>query len=282
MNQRGGRTLTAWRHILGGIVTTGLLGTAGPAAAADRTVDVVTFNAWGLPPPLATGRKHRLPRASAWVKGLQADLVAVQEVWNGAVPHWTKCLTRSSREGDDGLGLQTDAALTDVEVLRFADGRSFDALKRKGALRARWAMPDGPEVWVVVTHLQSGWGAANGRVRAAQVAQILDWIGAVDEPVLLLGDFNVDERHAEDLLALERLSSGGFVDAAAWTGVGTGTFPEDGRRYDRILVRAGKDWRVVPQRVDVFSYDDDPDTLAPPFLSDHLPVRASLRFVPRG
>ncbi|MCB9664971.1 MAG: endonuclease/exonuclease/phosphatase family protein [Alphaproteobacteria bacterium] len=259
----------------------GLLAIAAPAGACEDGdhLDVLTLNAWGLPAPIAPHRPARMAAIGRWLDELDVDVVGLQEVWTGAAPLLPAELVRAHLPGDDGLALRA-AALSGVATLRFHHARGFDAFKRKGALRARIATGAG-EVWVVDTHLQAGHGRANGRVRAAQLAELVAWLDEVDGPVVLLGDLNLDDARPEDALALERLDRAGFRDAATTLGHLQATYPGNGHRYDRILLRDGAVLALQAEDLAVLAYDDDPHTAAPTRLSDHLPVRARLRLVAR-
>jgi len=250
------------------------------ALACDRPhpVDVVTLNTWGLPPPLAPRRGARMAAIADWVETHDADIVALQEVWRGAVPLLPLPLARAETVGDDGLGVVDRPGLQVLGSIRFDQARGFDALKRKGAQAVRWTT-DAVPVTVVVTHLQSGRGRANGRVRAAQVAQILDWIAPQAGPVVLLGDLNLVDGDPHDAPAIEALAGAGLVDLAPG---GEGTWRTLDHRYDRILVRDGARWRWAPEHVEVVRYDEDPGTDRPGPLSDHLPVHAHLHLVGPG
>jgi endonuclease/exonuclease/phosphatase family metal-dependent hydrolase len=239
----------------------------------------MSFNAWGLPAPFAPARAHRLAEAAAWLQSTAPDVVALQEVWKGAAPLLPLDVSRSSEPGDDGLALHTSHRLAEVDTLRFHRARGFDALKRKGALRARVEL-EGAAVWVVSTHLQSGYGAANAAVREAQVTELLTWLAPLTEPVVLAGDFNLDDLDTVDGGTVALLSEAGFVDAALATKAALPTYPGDGRRYDRVLLRGGLTFDMHATGLEVVSYDDNPETSAPIRLSDHRPVIAHLRLVP--
>lgn len=242
------------------------------ACDAEDHLEIATVNAWGLPAPLAPDRSGRMRRMAAWIERSGIDLVAFQEVWSGAVEHVPMDLVRSGADGDDGLALSGRRTLSEVDTLHFHRARGFDALKRKGALRGRTVIGDVP-VWVVVTHLQSGYGAANARVREAQIDELLVWIAPLEGPVILLGDLNVDRCAPEDVGVFTRLEAAELVDVAEQLEVLEPTYPGDGRRYDRILVRGGDEWQVVAEQAEVVCFEDDPDES----FSDHRPVRARLR-----
>jgi endonuclease/exonuclease/phosphatase family metal-dependent hydrolase len=269
-------TISRVRHLLAASLVASLALPVSARADDGTPLDVVTVNAWGLPAPIAPRRAHRLVALARWLQRVDADVVGMQEVWSGAVPLLPLPVVRSVGDGDDGLALRTKRGLVDVERLRFHDARGWDAMKAKGALRGRLRLADGGHVWVVVTHMQAGYGPRNAVVRERQLDQILGWIARLEGPVVLLGDLNMDDRMPEDVTGLARLASAGFVDVADRVGATEATYPGDGHRYDRIFVRDGDACVLTAESVEVVRYDDDPATEAPERLSDHHPLHARL------
>lgn len=241
---------------------------------AGEALHVVSLNAWGLPAPLAPDRRGRLEAASSWLDALDPDVVALQEVWTGAVPHLRRAVVRSSRRGDDGLALGARGALAAVDTLRFARARGFDALKQKGALRA-WS--DAHGVWVVSTHLQAGRGRSNAEVRRHQLDELVAWLTPLEGPVVLLGDLNLESDDPTDLASTSALAAAGWTDVAVALDVAHPTYPGNGARYDRVLVRHGRAHRVVPEHAEVVAWGTP---AAPVRLSDHHALSVRLRLVP--
>lgn len=235
---------------------------------------LVTLNTWGLPAPLAPDRKGRLAATADWLDDVDADLVALQEVWAGAAPLYRRPVARSSDPGDDGLALDARGPLDQVASLRFARARGFDALKRKGALRA-WSVEAG--VWIVSTHLQAGRGAANAAVRRAQLDELVAWLAPLDGPVLLLGDLNLEHEDPTDLASTAWLAREGFADLALAAGADAPTYPGNGARYDRVLARDGRDHAVVAEHAEVIAWGGPG---APGRLSDHHAVSVRVRLEP--
>lgn len=250
----------------------------GPASVAGATeFTVVSVNAWALPPPLAPQRDARLLQLADWLGAVDADLVALQEVWRGAVPHFPVEHQRSTvARHDDGLGLGGRARRDTFTALHFTHAHGFDGLKRKGAVRARVEI-DGVTTWTVSTHLQAGRCGPCATVRESQIDELIAWLEPLDGPVLLIGDLNMDASHPEDARGWQRLHDAGYVDLADQVGATDPTYPGDGRRYDRLLTRAGKRHAVRALAVTVVGYDDDPSTDAPPAFSDHRPLYARLQ-----
>lgn len=245
-----------------------------PAAAAEFTV--VSVNAWALPAPLAPHRQERLVQLADWLGEVDADLVALQEVWRGAVTKFPVAHQRSQvHRKDDGLGLTGNASLQDFDAMHFRRATGFDALKQKGAVRARVRLDDA-DVWVVSTHLQAGRGALRASVRNDQIHELITWLDPLDGPVLLVGDLNMDASHPEDQTGWELLRLAGYADLAEQVGATDPTYPGDGRRYDRMMARSGSRHALRAEQMRVVHYDDDPDTEAPPRFSDHRPIVARL------
>lgn len=263
-----------------------LWGFVWPAAASEPTapatsVDVMTFNTWGLPYPIASSRPSRFGQISAYLRDADLDLAALQEVWSGARGLLDLANVRFPRdEVDSGLALVTPHDVDDVKFRTFTTARGFDRFKSKGVLRARVDLPGIGPVWVFDTHLQAGAGDANARVRAAQVEELLGEVAAVDGPALVLGDFNLHVNNPIDHRTHDRLVTAGLVDAAAVAGAVEPTYVDAIHRYDRVWVRDGRGWHLSPAAAEVVGYDDDPHTAAPPLLSDHRPVRVHLSVVP--
>ncbi|HMV70413.1 MAG TPA: endonuclease/exonuclease/phosphatase family protein, partial [Myxococcota bacterium] len=242
-------------------------------------IDVVSANAWGLPAPLAPQRARRMQLLAQWTRGLEADVIGLQEMWAGAVPLTPLALVQSGEAWDDGLAFHSRHALDHVEARPFAQARSFDALKTKGVLRTRMVREQGPPVWLYVTHLQSGHGAANARVREQQAASLLAWLDEDAGPAVVLGDFNVDWQDPEDRPLIDHLAAAGLVDVAGALGDAAPTYPGDAHRYDRIYLRSGGGWTLVPEAVEVVQFSGGAATSSPRPFSDHLPVRARIRLV---
>lgn len=240
---------------------------ASPANACDGDagLSVVTWNAWGLPSPIAHDRRGRLPRIAEWLEASSYDLVGLQEIWHGAISMLPLPALFPEARGDSGLALVTGHDVTRQALHPFETERGIDGLKAKGLLEADVRLRDGREVVVGVTHLQSGSGGRNAWVRREQVKEILSVL-SVDRPVVLMGDFNLYRDDPVDEGTLAHLAEAGFVDAAAQAGALSGTYPGRSDRFDRIFVRDGATRCLTTLSAAV------PD----PGLSDHRPVTAEL------
>lgn len=235
-------------------------------AGSDERVDlsVLTYNVWGLPSPIASDRRGRLPRIASWLDERSYDIAGLQEIWRSAVRLLPLPSVRDARRGDSGLALVTPHPVQDSAQHTFSAERGFDRFKAKGMLSASIEV-DGTPVEVGVTHLQAGGGARNAQVRAAQVEELLSWTDT-DQPVVLMGDFNLYEGEAIDDQTRQRLEDSGFVDVAATAGATRGTYPGRSDRFDRIYVRSGSRHCLTSQAAEVLQLE----------LSDHRPVEATV------
>lgn len=228
---------------------------------------VITVNTWGLPSPLAPDRRGRLPRLERRLREAAHDLVGLQEIWSGARPLFSGDLHTGSG-GDAGLALMTPHEPAGLELHRFRSATGLDTLKPKGFLVAHVEIPEVGPVHVVVTHLQAGRGRRAARVRADQIAQILEHLAPVREPVVLMGDLNLYEGDPVDQHTERRLAGAGLVDAARALGAAEPTYPAQSARLDRVYVRCGDTTCLHPEAARVLaSYEP---------LSDHLPLRVDL------
>lgn len=128
----------------------------------------------------------------------------------------------------------------------------------RGVLRTRLRRPDGAELEVWVTHLES----ASRDHRTAQVQGIIDLTREVDDPVVLMGDMNAAPRSPE----LAGLAATGWREAARLVGTAArATHPSrlPLRRIDQIWMRGAISASSL--------------AVGPRGSSDHRPVVADLR-----
>lgn len=95
-----------------------------------------------------------------------------------------------------GLGLGVRGALAQHQLRHFDGPRtSWDRLARKGILYGRVVLGENLEVDIITTHLQSGYEPAAQAARVAQldqVARMIEQVGSLDRPMLVVGDFNIN------------------------------------------------------------------------------------------
>ncbi len=257
-------TLQGWGVLFGWLA----LG-FGPAEAADcapvgASLDVVTYNTWGLPEPVARDRAARFPQIASMVREDRADLTGLQEVWRGSLRLLDLDLLRSDEAGDNGLALVTPHPVTDSRVIAFEAASGVDRMKAKGALASTVRLPELGETRVVVTHMQAGPGERAASVRARQVEALFQLTEDEDQPAILMGDFNLHADSPTDQAIARELAERGWLDLAELRGDPQSTFIGKEERFDRILVRAGPGRCLTPLLVEVPQIR----------LSDHLPVRA--------
>jgi endonuclease/exonuclease/phosphatase family metal-dependent hydrolase len=235
---------------------------------------VVSLNTWGLPWPISRAREERFA-ALPDVPALQADVVGLQEVWNGAPYIFNRPLLRPGIQGDSGLGFLTDYPVHGTAFFAFRDKAGVDHFKVKGVYAAELEIPEIGRVWVASIHAQSGTRHADPR--AIQLRLAADWLDEIrgDSPVIWVGDFNLEDHDPVDVETSAWLEAAGFEDAGAEAGEPTwhpeNTWVSNGNtaRYDRIYVKDGTTIDVHVLDLEVV-LDEQP-------LSDHYGLLGRLR-----
>ncbi len=238
-----------------------------------HAVDILTFNVWGLPWPLARHRRRRFEGILGHLAAREDHVVGLQEVWGGSHRELPG-LRRGRQERDAGLALGS-ALPVDGEptVQHFTRAQGTCAFKAKGVMVAEIGVEEVGAVRILVTHLQAH--ARYASTRAHQVDEVLEFASASHLPTFLLGDFNFHDDEADDLHAHERLLAEGFIDAAeqadathpTWTPENVYARAGHGpQRFDRIYVRPSTRVHVAVEEAAVLL----PETP----LSDHHPVHA--------
>jgi endonuclease/exonuclease/phosphatase family metal-dependent hydrolase len=233
-------------------------------------LSVATLNTWGLPAPVASDRRGRLPLIANWLSERSYDVAGLEELWAGA-RQWfpLRDLVLPQQRGDSGLALVTSWPVAKTMSHVFTYERGFDKLKAKGLLTAEVEI-EGTPVLVGVTHLQAGGSPRHAAVRALQIVEILSFLEEHESdtmPVVLMGDFNLYDELVMDDRSRRSLESAGFVDAAQATGTYDGTYPGYPDRFDRIYVRNHDSLSLVPEQSEVIRKT----------FSDHHAVEATLR-----
>lgn len=254
------------------ILLLGLLASAhaAPCGRAEGVeIDVLTFNTWGLPRPIAKARRDRFPGIDRVAHDDRWEVVGLQEVWRGARPlvghdH----LLLPDGDGDSGLAMLTRWRSTARPLHVFRDASGFDRWKSKGVQPTSVDVPEVGSILVLNTHLQAGRGRGATRARAHQVDDLLSLVADIDEPVVMVGDFNLYDDLADDRDSADRLAAAGLVDAAVALDAREATYP-DGTRLDRVFVRHGAHTCLVAESVQAVTDADG--------LSDHHPLAFRLR-----
>ncbi|MGE0824629.1 MAG: sphingomyelin phosphodiesterase [Candidatus Binatia bacterium] len=225
------------------------------------------------------------------------------------VDKWLTNNQQATPVANSGLVLLSRYPIVSVESQAFRSRRGFDAWARKGVLHAVLQVePEGTgrELDVFITHLQA---AHHRHTRLAQVRELARFIGRKrvppsPNPVLVLGDFNIDGavRHWQhtqseysllhttlrnvapqlvDVWSVEQETTPGFTNARR------------DRRIDYIFASQGRGLAIRRVRIQEFgtaaavppSYDSLPLGQTSPVspyttLSDHAGVEAVFRWRP--
>jgi endonuclease/exonuclease/phosphatase family metal-dependent hydrolase len=236
---------------------------------------VATLNAWALPWGLARHTEPRLAAIGAALPALDADVVALQEVWT---PEAQRALVDAGqRAGLTGhwhnRGGRGNSGLLVLSRLPIAEAR-FDAFRVRGLPERVWhgdywsgkgfallglRTPQGPLAFLD-THLHAEYAEDVGDEyrthRMAQVVQLALALTGVQVPLIAAGDFNLrdDQPHHAVLTGIARLR-----DAALEAGRPQATVlaasPYRGRsfadaRIDYVFVRDGVERALRVQRVE--------------------------------
>ena len=191
--------------------------TARSAQAA--SLKVMTYNVWGIP-FAAKHQIQRLIRIGKTLAAMDADIVAIEEAWQGFMtpsgeketllyrskfPYYTKGPGRAHFLGiDSGLMIMSRFPIveTDKEYYRYCGG--IDCRARKGMTFARIAVPEIGEVDVYATHTNAG---AFSRVRVTQAGELRDFVqrhsADHSRPIIIMGDMNASAT-SESLTQLAR------------------------------------------------------------------------------
>jgi endonuclease/exonuclease/phosphatase family metal-dependent hydrolase len=264
---------------------------------------IATLNVWALPAPVGRLVPERMQAIGAALPALEADAVALQEVWRSDAQ--AALLEAGRRAGyahgwrppgparsGSGLLLLSRHPFLDVRFERYAlRGRPEriqhgDWHGRKGFARARLDLPEGA-VSLLDTHLHAQY-APDGEddyfgIRVGQVVQLAAALAGADEPVVAAGDFNLREGRPEYavLTGLAQLR-----DTAAELGARQDTSrrakaynrdrPGADSRIDYVFVRGGGGRALRPVRVERV-FDAEIEVAGRPgAYSDHDGVLAEL------
>ena len=232
---------------------------AGECVPSGAELDVLTLNTWGLPTPVAWDRRGRMPDIAQLVTDDAPDVVGLQEVWRGALHLLDLDLVRPDLAGDSGLAAQSEEGSRREDRLR--RGQRQRPPQAKG--RARHAdRPAGRR-----TELDRGDAPSGERQRRGRADPRRSGGHPAARNLRRAGPRRVDGG-----LQFLRGKCAGPALRGAPSGRGLGGLHGrggNGERFDRILVRASDSRCLAPERVEVLH----PRTR----LSDHQPVRASLR-----
>lgn len=136
---------------------------------------------------------ERLPLLLADMAALQPDMIGLQE-----------CVFAAQQDrilGASGEGRYSSRrgwanrpeygnAILGREPLVLGDGDRLELSRGRSALRVPVSLPSGTTLDFVDTHLHHAVDDAS--VRAEQATVVVDWLGAISGPLVVVGDFNAD------------------------------------------------------------------------------------------
>lgn len=229
---------------------------------------------WNIRRGLGMDNRTDLTRTAQGLRLLAADVIGLQEVDLGAGrsgkvnqpeylgqqlgyhPAFGSFMDFDG--GRYGLGLMSRYPLVRVEELRLPTGN-----EPRVALVAELVLPDNRHVLVVNVHFD--W-VSDDTFRLAQAQQVTEFLKQQELPWILLGDFNDQPGSPTMNLFAD------FAVSADKIGPNRGTFPADKPKSEIDFIFAGprSRWSVSPAEV-----------IADPLTSDHRPVRATLKLLPK-
>jgi endonuclease/exonuclease/phosphatase family metal-dependent hydrolase len=260
----------------------------------DTRLRVLTWNIWWRFGPW----ESRRAAIAATLAALDADLIALQEVWSDETTNLAAELAAelgyhhvfASGLSRDGLGFG-NALLSRWPIVRSESTKLHDGGEHRLGL---FAEVDGPRGRLAVFSTHLNWRSEHSHIRQRQVADLARFVDRMSPeafPPILCGDFNADPA-SEEIRMLTGLTTcpvEGLVFRDAWGWAGDGgpghTWDnanpyvlaelEPNRRIDYILVGAPKArgaGHVVECRV---AGNQPVDGVWP---SDHHAVLAELRY----
>jgi endonuclease/exonuclease/phosphatase family metal-dependent hydrolase len=253
---------------------------------ATLLITVLSYNVHGLPSLIvADDPEARMPEISARLN--RYDVALVQESWS----HGEALAAQSTHEVkersggiDTGLlfqtGLVTFARPRLRAVTRGSLGacagwldRANDCLADKGFLRVRLALENGAELDFWNLHLDAGQDATDREARDVQLRRLAKRVREVsgDGPLVVAGDFNLDEANPADRALLARFAGELSLADSGARAAAVGAFAH--KQIDFILYRSGGEVALEPEEVgEAREFSDGPTP-----LSDHPALFARLR-----
>jgi endonuclease/exonuclease/phosphatase family metal-dependent hydrolase len=177
-------------------------------------IRVATLNVWALPPPLADQVPERMQAIAAELGSLNADVVALQEVWTagaretliagGRRAGLSHCWHTEASLGGSGLLVLSRHPIRRTHFQRYSlrglpEEIGGDFYGGKGFARLEIESPDGAFA-LVNTHLHARYGKRVAHeyraLRTGQIVELALGSREVELPLVVLGDFNFRERDA--------------------------------------------------------------------------------------
>ncbi|MGH7290609.1 MAG: endonuclease/exonuclease/phosphatase family protein [Myxococcota bacterium] len=245
---------------------------------AALVLSVLSYNVHGLASILVDDDPEaRMPRISSRLNAY--DVALIQESWTygeALAASATHPVKERSGEADPGLFFQSGLALFARPPLRAVTraplgacagwlGGANDCFAHKGFLRVRLELASGVEVDFWTLHLDAGGDESDRAARAIQLDRLAARVREIssDGPLVIAGDFNLQESNAADHALLERFSSGLALRDSGARASADGAFPA--KHIDYILYRSGAGVALEPLEVgEAREFSDGPTP-----LSDH-------------
>lgn len=286
---------------------------AAPTPSGAVTINVLTYNTEGLPPPARPDRTAQVTAMSPLLQAIPGTaILALQEVFSpsyygiltGPVYAYESSLKASTPPElvGDGLTLLSDfpavagyAATQWSNCFGDASGGGGDCLAEKGFAFARITFSPNVVVDFYNLHADAGSDSASATARRANITQLVTAINAtsVGRAVIVAGDTNsLYTRDSDNIATL--LAGAGLTDTWVWLANGgvvpgfgapnnSGCPPPRGtgsdgsgpncELVDKIFFRSGTSVQVTALDYDVLTSFVDGTGAS---LSDHLPVLAQL------
>lgn len=181
------------------------------AEARPIELTVVTYNVWGVP-MVSPDREARIAEIGRRLAGLDADLIALQELWvpedaeriggalaDAGLTHQHRFGSRPDEQSESGLFVASRHPIEEVRFEEFRVGTTpyipwhLDWMARKGVAVVRVRTPAGP-LDLANTHLQATYAMGDYTfVQVSQALQVAKMVRATDDaapPLLVVGDLN--------------------------------------------------------------------------------------------
>ncbi|MEE3328267.1 MAG: endonuclease/exonuclease/phosphatase family protein [Myxococcota bacterium] len=176
-------------------------------------IRVLTLNVWALPLGIARHSHYRMERIGQELATLEADVVALQEVWTAEARNqlreaaqaagYSEIWHRRPAFGGSGLMVMSRLPVQDIRFTPFTlEGlpqrpQHADYYGGKGFVEITLETPAGPLV-LINTHLHAGYAPSDvldeyEGIRAAQAIELATAVRRIPGPVIALGDFNSGE-----------------------------------------------------------------------------------------
>ncbi len=266
---------------------------------------VLTLNVWGLPEPVSTDLAGRMRRIGEAFPRLDADVVALQEVWTqgareqlaaaGQRAGYVHVWHRSVALGGSGLMLLSRLALQNARFEPYSLAglpqrvQHADYYGGKGFVQVEIVTPAGA-LRLFNTHLHARYSAPQAPdeyrgQRSAQAVELAAAVREIREPAIVLGDLNLSEGAPEYQILL---GLSGLRDTAAELDSRRDTAGADdptrapgssgGERIDFVLARDGEQNGAAPVALRRVFDEDFEKRRQSPLYSDHCGLLADIEF----